>query len=118
MKPLNIHFSEDPTLKNTRIAHFEGDFDGADKNALKDILEVIAEMNTGDVMVMDFSLIDFMNSFAVGQLVEWHKELEVKNAKLLVAGTNEHVRDIFMVLGVDHILKTFDSLEEAKRELN
>jgi len=118
MKPLNIYFSEETSLNNAHIVHFEGDFDGSDKEILKDVQSAIAEMSAEAVMMMDFSQINFMNSFAIGQLVEWHKELEVKNAKLFIAGTNAHVKDIFMVLGVDHILKTFDNLEDAKKEWN
>ena len=75
---------------------------------------VIEDAEALQSFLIDFAQINFLNSFAVGQLVEWHNQLEIKHATLAVAGTNDHIRDIFMVLGVDHIIKTYNNLEEAK----
>ena len=117
MQALKIHFSDNFHLPHVKIAHFEGDFDGSEKAILETIRETVKNMNENETLLIDFSQINFLNSFAVGQLVEWHKELEIKKARLAIAGTNEHIQDIFMVLGVDHILKNYENLEEAKKEL-
>ncbi len=114
MRPLTIVLEKDPSTEKMMIAHFEGDFDGAARDNLEVLQKEIEAFPVGGSMIFDFSNLNYLNSFALSQMVTWHKALDSKGGKMAIVGTNDHIKDIFMVLGVDGIFKTYDTLEEAK----
>ena len=117
MQKLIITIAPDSTLEMAQLVRFEGDFDGSAQENLEEIQKLIESIPVGTVMIFDFSNLNYLNSFALSQMVSWHNVIEAKGGKILIVGTNDHVKDIFMVLGVDTIFKTYNTLEEAKGEL-
>ncbi len=118
MQKLNITITDFPNLEKAQLVRFEGDFDGVAKENLADIEVAVENCPEDCLMIFDFSQLDYLNSFALGQLVTWHNIIEAKKGKVVIVGTNDHVKDIFTVLGVDNIFKTYSTLEEANMDLH
>ncbi len=118
MQKLTVSLINYPEIENTQIAYFEGDFDGAAKDDITDLQSAVDSCTTGFTMILDFSKLNYLNSFAIGQLVAWHNVINAKQGKILIVGTNKNVEDIFTVLGINTIFKTYPTLEAAKADIS
>lgn len=117
MQQLNVTLSPYSDLPKTQIAYFEGDFDGAAKDSITELHTAVEGLPEGSTLILDFSKLNYLNSFAIGQMVEWHNLIETKAGKVIVVGTNKNVEDIFTVLGIGDIFKSYESLDQAKSDI-
>ena len=115
MKKLNINIEEYPEHPNCYIVHFDGDFDGYAKENLVDIQKFVDESKEGATLLFDFSKLNYLNSYAIGHLVAWHNHLSKMGGKILIAGTNKNVEDIFAILGISNLFNVYPDLESAKK---
>lgn len=117
MQKLSVIINNEPSLEKTQIVSFSGDFDGAAKDSIVELEKTVQSCNDGCTLIFDFAGLNYLNSFAIGQLVEWHNILNTKNGKILVVGANKNVEDIFSILGIASIFKIYPTLELAKESL-
>jgi anti-anti-sigma factor len=116
MQKLNISITNYPEIPGSQIVYFEGDFDGYAKDNITELQKVIDECTDGCTLIFDLSKLNYLNSYAIGQLVSWHNHVNTLNGKILIVGANKNVEDIFSVLGINSIFKTYATLEELKAE--
>ena len=64
------------------------------------------------VFIVDFKQIEFMDSSALGALVNSLKQLE-PSGDLLVVSLSQPVLQLFKLTRMDHIFKVFDNIESA-----
>jgi anti-anti-sigma factor len=117
VKKLNITIDELPEKPNAHIVHFDGDFDGYAKENLTDIQKFIDESKDGITLLFDFNKLNYLNSYAIGHLVAWHNHVSKGGGKIIIAGTNKNVEDIFAILGIGNLFKIYPDLETAKGAL-
>ena len=116
MQQLNLNITDYPELPNSKLIFFEGDFDGYAEDTIALIQNEVNQAPPGSVLIFEFSKLNYLNSFAIGQLVSWFNTMSVKQGKILVVGLNKNVQDIFSVLGIENVFKTYLSLEEMKND--
>jgi anti-anti-sigma factor len=114
MQKLNITIEPIPDKPNAHIVHFDGDFDGYAKENLVDIQKFVDESKEGTTLLFDFSKLNYLNSYAIGHLVSWHNHVSKTGGKILIAGTNKNVEDIFAILGIGNLFKIYTDVEAAK----
>jgi len=117
MKKLNINIEECPGHPNCYIIHFDGDFDGYAKENLVDIQKFVDGCTGSAILLFDFNKLNYLNSYAIGHLVAWHNHLSKMGGKILIAGTNKNVEDIFAILGISNLFEVYSDLESAKKSL-
>lgn len=117
MQKLTVSLADYSEIDNAKIAYFDGDFDGGAKDDITELQEAVDSCEAGSTLILDFSKLNYLNSFAIGQLVAWHNTIKERHGKVLIVGTNKNVEDIFTVLGINTIFKTFSTLEELKAAL-
>ncbi len=64
-------------------------------------------------IVVDLSGVEFMDSTGLGVLVGALRRLRDQEGSLALVGPREPVRRVLMVTGLDRVLPTYASLEEA-----
>jgi anti-anti-sigma factor len=117
MKKLNISIEAMADMPNNHIIHFDGDFDGYAKENLTDIQTFVDGCPAGSILVFDFAKLNYLNSYAIGHLVAWHNHLSRMGGKIVIAGTNKNVEDIFAILGISNLFKIFPDLPTAMASL-
>ncbi len=117
MKKLNISIEALAGSTNNHIVHFDGDFDGYAKENLTDIQKFVDSCSPGTILVFDFAKLNYLNSYAIGHLVAWHNHLSKMGGKIVIAGTNKNVEDIFAILGISNLFKIFPDLPTAMASL-
>ncbi len=117
MEKLNISIEALSDKTNAHVIHFDGDFDGYAKENLTDVQKFVDESKDGTTLLFDFNKLNYLNSYAIGHLVAWHNHVSKTGGKILIAGTNKNVEDIFAILGIGNLFKIYSDLETAKGEL-
>ena len=113
MQKLTITIEKHPELENTHIAHFEGAFDGSLKEPLAELEDLINKSPAKTNVILDFKKLDYLNSYAIGQLVAWHNHLLKGQGQIMVAASSKSVEDIFNILGISNLFKIFPDIESA-----
>ena len=114
MQKLTLSITDYPDLPNAKLIYFEGDFDGYAEDTIVEVQMAIEAAGPGSTIIFDFSKLNYLNSFAIGQLVSWHNIMNTKQGKILIVGINKNIEDIFSVLGIESVFKTYSNLEELK----
>lgn len=114
MQTLTINIKELDDVINAKIISFDGDFDGYVKENLTEILELTENATVKTKLIFDFSGLNYLNSYAIGHIVAWHNKLTESEGEIIIIGINKNVEDIFSILGINSLFKTFPDLESAK----
>ena len=113
MQKLVITIEKNPELENTNIAHFEGAFDGSLKEPLAELEKLVHSDTPKNNVILDFKSLDYLNSYAIGQLVAWHNHLIKGKGQIIVAAPSKNVEDILGILGISNLFKIFPDVESA-----
>ena len=113
MQKLNITIEKKPDLENTHIASFEGAFDGSVKEPLVDLEALIDSDTPKTNLIFDFIKLDYLNSYAIGQLVAWQNHIIKNEGQIIIAGPSKNVEDILGILGISNLFKIFPDVESA-----
>ncbi|MBU1018048.1 STAS domain-containing protein [Patescibacteria group bacterium] len=117
MQTLEITIEPIAELQNTYIAHFQGAFDGGVKEPLEAVEKLVMGSTEKTTMIFDFKSLDYLNSYAIGQLVAWHNHLIKNGGQLIIASPSKNVEDIFNIVGISTVLKIFLDAESATASL-
>lgn len=87
-------------------------------NAKRFQSEVLAEIGTEPLVVLDASRIDFFESDGVESLLEFERLVAEKNGRFVLSGLNEAVREIFRISGLDCLFHIYPDVDRAVREVS
>jgi anti-anti-sigma factor len=77
-----------------------------------------ALMAGGDCMlVLNFNGLEYISSAGLRSILATAKQLKAKEGKMLFAGLQGPVKDVFKISGFGSIFKIYDTEEEALRQI-
>ncbi len=75
-------------------------------------------VNEGKVkIVLDLERMNYIDSSGLGFFIGTLKKLRDAGGDLILVNLNAYIYGIFKLIQLQHIIKTYDSLEEAEKEL-
>jgi anti-sigma B factor antagonist len=83
---------------------------------LRNLFEFQTELRSKDpsgLTIIDLSQVPYMDSAGMGLVMNHYVRCKTKDAKLIVAGANNRVMDLFKVTKVDSVLPLVSTVEEA-----
>lgn len=113
MQKLTLTIEKNPNLENTHVVHFEGAFDGSVKEPLVDLEALVNGETPKTNLIFDFGKLDYLNSYAIGQLVAWHNHLVKNGGQIILTSLNKNVEDILNILGMGNLFKIFPDIQGA-----
>jgi anti-sigma B factor antagonist len=116
MQKLTVTLAPSARAKTTLIT-FEGDFDGYAKENITEIQKKVDESKEGENLILDFAKLNFLNSYAIGHLVAWHNHISKLGGQIVIVGLNKNVEEIFSILGINSIFKSFADIKSAEAAL-
>jgi anti-sigma B factor antagonist len=72
---------------------------------------------TPQVMILDFSETPYMDSAGLGLVMNYYVAAQDHGRRLLLAGVNERVVELFKMTRVEGVLKSFPNVEAAEASL-
>ena len=118
MQKLTLTITDYPDIPNAKMVYFEGDFDGYAEETIMDLQVALEQATPSNIFIFDFSKLNYLNSFAIGQLVSWNNTITAKTGQIMIIGLNKNIEDIFTVLGIGSLFKTYPSIEDLKKAMN
>ena len=104
--------------KIAKIVHLDGQLDTGALEMKKNIFDDLIRENPQNLLLLlDFEKLEYINSRGIGFLAECNEKLIKGNGKMVIARPTVNVADILKVVGLENFIKTFASIDEAKKEL-
>lgn len=103
---------ETTQLEDVSLVEVKGRVDSANATQLGDFLTT--EIDEGKTrLVLDLSLLIYMSSAGLRELVNAYRKLERIGGDLLLANPSPRVRDVLELSGLNTVLKVFETRAEA-----
>jgi stage II sporulation protein AA (anti-sigma F factor antagonist) len=93
------------------IAKFYGDIDHHTCNNIRDILDSEIEKKQPNILVLDLSNVDFMDSSGIGVIIGRYKKVKAYDGNVYFAGITEKIDKLIKLSG---LLTIIEPLKEAK----
>ncbi|PIZ70597.1 hypothetical protein COY07_06495 [Candidatus Peregrinibacteria bacterium CG_4_10_14_0_2_um_filter_43_11] len=113
MENLTVTIAKQNDFQNTYLIGFKGNFDGGIMKNIKELQAIIDEATPKMTLIFEFSELNFLNSYAIGHMVSWHNQLSEKEGQILITGSNKNIEDIFSILGINNLFKTYPDVATA-----
>jgi anti-sigma B factor antagonist len=79
--------------------------------------QAIARSINDPITIIDLTEVPYMDSASLGAIMGVHTSSQRHHRQYAVVGMSERLRTLFHVAGVDNILVTYPSIEEAQEKL-
>jgi anti-sigma B factor antagonist len=73
---------------------------------------------TDPILIIDLTAVPYMDSASLGAVMSLHTSTQRHHRKYGLVGASDRLRTLFNVAGVERILVTFPTLEEALEQLS
>ena len=91
------------------ILHLFGDFDHSNSEVIKNRVRKELNVNNCNSLIIDFSMVDFMDSSAIGMLIGRYKDITLLGGKIAVCGIKGNL---------ERIIENKDTIEKAIEYIN
>jgi anti-anti-sigma factor len=76
-----------------------------------------AEAHPGWPCILDLARVGYLPSLSLGALIRMHSEFQGRRQRLILAGLQPQVRDVFVMTRLDRVLELQDDVAAATRSL-
>ena len=83
----------------------------------KDVVELLEKTEQPNVL-LDFRVVQFMSSAALGMLIRIHKKCKQFKVVLKLCNISPNIREVFEITGLNKILDIYDDAEAAQAAFN
>ena len=121
--PINVEISEEKVSKDgkeivLKIVKLTGQLDESNvDDSAHQVYELIDNMPKSSYLVFDLAELTYLNSKSIGYLTDWHLKVKEKEGEIFLVGTRSNILDILNVVGLTQIVKSYESLDVAKKAL-
>lgn len=94
------------------VIKIQGELDALVAPKFKD--KISKELENGrKKFVIDFRELEHINSLAMGILRGKLKAVKEQNGDIKLSNLNEHIKDLFEMIGLDELFEIYDNVDEA-----
>jgi anti-anti-sigma factor len=98
-----------------KLVKFQGQLDesNVDEKA-KTIYQLLEQFPKNLFLLMDFEMLEYMNSKSIGYLTDWYGKISEGSGKLVIAKPRSNILDILQVVGLTQLINCYQTIDEAK----
>jgi stage II sporulation protein AA (anti-sigma F factor antagonist) len=101
----------------TLIVKVDGDLDHHEAEKVKRAIDEEYEKKNCTNIIFDFKNLAFMDSSGIGVIIGRYKKVKNNGGKVAIANVNQHLKKLIEVSGLLRIIKCYNSLEEAIKDV-
>lgn len=105
------------TVGDVTVLEFTGEFDAFNLAPISKAIDEIIGRGEAQ-LVLDLRLLTFVNSSALGYMLQAHKRCVQGGGDLVVARPSKFVRKIMATLGLHKVIKVYETVEDAVRHFH
>jgi anti-anti-sigma factor len=83
----------------------------------KEVYKVLEEKPGKLNLIFDIAGLEYMNSKSIGYLTDWYGKIKERGGEVAIARPKANISDILQVVGLNQLIKTYESVDEAKQAL-
>ncbi len=103
----------------TKIIHISGQLDESNiDEKIQPIYKLLEENQKGLNIIFNLENLEYMNSKSIGYLTDIYGKITENKGQTIICNAKPNITDILQVVGLTQLIKTVNSLEEAKKKLN
>lgn len=102
--------------KDYQLIEVEGEIDASSSIELDNALKQAA--GDYDKILIDLHKLEYISSAGLGVFISYLEDLKQNNIKLIIFGLQEKVKEVFEILGLQHLMHIASDKEEAQQLLN
>ncbi|MCA9036982.1 MAG: STAS domain-containing protein [Planctomycetaceae bacterium] len=87
--------------------------DEANIEALGQEMFAMVEQDGHNKIILDFSLVEYLSSAALGKLVTMHKKVQAVGGKVVLCNIQRDIVDVFKITKLDKVLTLCSDLDDA-----
>lgn len=97
------------------LCKLKGDFDVVSSNQIKN--ELSNKINTTDknIIVLDFSENDYMDSSGIGVIVNIYKLSKSKGKEMIMVSLKDSIKNLFEMTNLTKIFSIYDNIDDFKK---
>ncbi len=76
-------------------------------------VRAVADANPGQPCIIDLARVSFMPSLSLAALIRLHSEFHARKQRLIFAGLQPHVRDLFVMTRLDRLFELHVNVDAA-----
>lgn len=99
------------------IVHMAGELDHHSAEEVRIKIDDRLDRDNITKLIMDFSGISFMDSSGIGVVIGRYKKLTLKKGDICIINVSDSVKRVFELSGMFKIIKLYESLEDAVRNI-
>ncbi len=100
-------------LENVLSVDVKGRIDGSTAVAFEEAVRSAVE-ETDRALIMDFGQLDYISSAGLRVILLTAKSLQSQDAKLVLCGLSDSIREVFKISGFDKLLQIHGTKAEAQ----
>ncbi|MCX6734962.1 MAG: STAS domain-containing protein [Candidatus Peregrinibacteria bacterium] len=105
--------------KVVKHVHISGQLDESNVDEkIQAIYKIFETTPKGVNIIFDLENLDYMNSKSIGYLTDLYGKVTESGGTVAIAKPKPNITDILQVVGLTQLIKTFDSIEEAKKYIS
>lgn len=117
MAQVNLAPNEPNTEKNYQVLKLTGEIDRDSVANFREAMEQFLVSFTLPILILDLTELQFINSEGIGFLTDIYNRFTNQNKKILIINASAQIMDIFNLVGLNQLIKCFNSEEEAVNSL-
>ena len=99
--------------KSVKVIHVAGELDETNLPQFEGALTPLMEDKTVKVFIFNFMELRFINSKVIGYFAYLYTTLSKDKRRIIFASYNQTIRDILTLVGLDKLVESAPTLEEA-----
>ncbi len=100
-------------MKKTLLIQVSGELDHHTAKTLRERADFTLDRVGGKHIIFDFEEVSFMDSSGIGVMIGRYKRVQSLGGRVAIACANEKIREIIRLSGLESLLPSFSSMEEA-----
>ncbi|MDA1060470.1 MAG: STAS domain-containing protein, partial [bacterium] len=101
--------------KTLKIVHIAGQLDESNiDEKIQEIYKLIEATPKNLNLILDLERLEYMNSKSIGYITDLYGKITQSGGLIGIAMAQPNIIDILQVVGLTQLIKSFDSMEEAK----
>ncbi|MEA5084639.1 MAG: anti-sigma factor antagonist [Lachnospiraceae bacterium] len=100
-------------IRNCLVVYPTGEIDHHSSEVLKKEIDRQCESTLSKNIIVDFGMVNFMDSSGIGMIIGRYKYTHLKGGKTVVTGVSDNLRKIFTLSGLGRIIKIYPTVEDA-----
>ena len=113
----NIKVEDVPENASVKVVNLSGELDESNLPEFEGAINPLVQDLNNKTLILNLKGLEFISSKAIGYLASIYTTLNRTQRKMVLTDFNQTIKDILTLVGLDQIITTYPTLEEALQSM-